>query len=190
MGDGTTNLVGIVIPSTNAVFLTVVGVHILAGTRLHGHRRRCDAKSETYRSPSPGRDHLFLVPGRRLSDRDQLGGGTLGGKLPSVYSWGIVVCGRLFRPSSPTATLALLGQAAHQRNGRILRFAPDRVLRGQRQKPAALERASSDCILAIACGRWNSTHCPRLVMASAGPSAGPALIKTGRPYFHYSRNTI
>jgi hypothetical protein len=31
MGDGTTNLIGIVIPSTNAVFLTVVGVHILLG---------------------------------------------------------------------------------------------------------------------------------------------------------------
>jgi hypothetical protein len=31
MGDGTTNLVGIVIPSTNPVFLTVVAVHILLG---------------------------------------------------------------------------------------------------------------------------------------------------------------
>ena len=31
MGDGTTNLVGIAIPSTNPVFLAVVGVHILLG---------------------------------------------------------------------------------------------------------------------------------------------------------------
>jgi len=31
MGDGSTNLFGIVIPSTNPVFLTVVGVHILLG---------------------------------------------------------------------------------------------------------------------------------------------------------------
>jgi hypothetical protein len=31
MGDGTTNLIGIVIPSTNAAFLTVVGIHILLG---------------------------------------------------------------------------------------------------------------------------------------------------------------
>jgi hypothetical protein len=31
MGDGTTDLVGIVIPSTNPVFLTVVGIHILLG---------------------------------------------------------------------------------------------------------------------------------------------------------------
>jgi hypothetical protein len=31
MGDGTTNLAGIVIPSTNPVFLTVVAVHILLG---------------------------------------------------------------------------------------------------------------------------------------------------------------
>jgi hypothetical protein len=31
MGDGITNLAGIVIPSSNPVFLTVVGVHILLG---------------------------------------------------------------------------------------------------------------------------------------------------------------
>lgn len=31
MGDGTTNLAGIEIPSTNPMFLTVVGVHILLG---------------------------------------------------------------------------------------------------------------------------------------------------------------
>ena len=31
MGDGTTNLAGIAIPSTDPVFLTVVGVHILLG---------------------------------------------------------------------------------------------------------------------------------------------------------------
>jgi hypothetical protein len=31
MGDGSTNLFGIVIPSANPVFLTVVGVHILLG---------------------------------------------------------------------------------------------------------------------------------------------------------------
>src|SRR3979490_974301 len=31
MDDGSTNLFGIVIPSTNPVFLTVVGVHILLG---------------------------------------------------------------------------------------------------------------------------------------------------------------
>src|ERR1700704_4077283 len=31
MGDGTTNLAGIDIPSTNPVFLTVVGLHILLG---------------------------------------------------------------------------------------------------------------------------------------------------------------
>jgi hypothetical protein len=31
MGDGTTNIAGIVIPSTNPVFLSVVGVHVLLG---------------------------------------------------------------------------------------------------------------------------------------------------------------
>jgi len=31
MSDGSTNLFGIVVPSTNPVFLTVVGVHILLG---------------------------------------------------------------------------------------------------------------------------------------------------------------
>jgi hypothetical protein len=31
MGDGTSNLVGIVIPSTHPAFLTVVGIHILLG---------------------------------------------------------------------------------------------------------------------------------------------------------------
>lgn len=31
MGDGTTNLAGIVIPSTQPLFLTVVGIHILLG---------------------------------------------------------------------------------------------------------------------------------------------------------------
>ena len=67
-----------------------------AGTRLHGHRRHCNAKSETCRPPSPARDDLFLVPGRGLSDCDRPGCGAWGGGLLSVYSRSIVACGGLF----------------------------------------------------------------------------------------------
>ena len=47
MGDGTTDIAGIGIPSTNPVFLTVVGIHVLLGPRLRDRRRHCDAEPET-----------------------------------------------------------------------------------------------------------------------------------------------
>ena len=100
--------------------------------------------------------------------------------LPSpdeAPSGSIVVYGGLFGPPSQAGPLALLGQAAHHWNGGILRFAPNRFLRGQRKKPASLERPSFDCVLAVACSRWDPRYCPRLVVASAGTSAGHALIK-------------
>src|ERR1019366_2551063 len=148
-----------------------------AGARLYGYRRYRDAKSETCRSPSPQRDDLFLVSGWSLPDRGQPGCRALGGGLPLVCPGSVVVCGGLFGPPDQTAALAPLGQASHHRHGSILRFASDRFLRGQRQEPAALERASSRRILAIARSHRNSPDRPRSVVASAGASTGPALIK-------------
>lgn len=44
----------------------------------------------------------------------------------------------------------------------------NRLLRGQREKPAALERVSSDCLLAVArCGR-HTAHCSYCVAAPVG----------------------
>ena len=117
--------------------------------------------------------------------------------LPSpdeAPSGSIVVYGGLFGPPSQAGPLALLGQAAHHWNGGILRFAPNRFLRGQRKKPASLERPSFDCVLAVACSRWDPPYCPRLVVASAGTSTERPLIKRAHyarhPYFHYTRNTV
>jgi len=80
MGDGTTNLVGIAIPSTNPVFLTVVGVHILLGLACTvtgaiamlsacGDKRRRAADpaafaggiSDPVAAPEPSRDAFFHV---------------------------------------------------------------------------------------------------------------------------------
>jgi hypothetical protein len=147
-----------------------------AGTRLHGHWRYCDAESETERSPSPLRDDLFLVFGRGLPDCIQPGCGALGSGLPLVYPGSLVPRRGLSGPSGPAAALAVLGQTAHHGNGIVLRFAVDRFLRGQRQEPAALERAASHCVLATAGSYRDSPYPPRFVVASAGASAGHSLV--------------
>jgi hypothetical protein len=61
-----------------------------------------------------------------------------------------------------------LGSAAHHWHGNILHFAPDRLLRGQRKELAALEGAFPNCLLAVACGRWDATHCLGFAAASPG----------------------
>lgn len=68
----------------------------------------------------------------------------VGGGLSSIYSWDAVVCISLLGSNGSPAAAT---QVARDRNESILHFASDWVLRRQRQKPAALETASTNCLL-------------------------------------------
>ena len=138
-------------------------------------QQSCSKNSRSISSSE--RDNLFLVFGWGLLDCGQLGCGALDRGLPPLYPRSIVVCGGLFRQASQTPPLAALGQATHRWNGVVLRLAACRVLRGQWEELTALERPSSRCQLAVACSGRDSPYRPRAVVASAGTSAGPALIK-------------
>ena len=87
MGDGITDIAGIEIPSTNPVFLTVVGIHVLLGLACVITGAIAMLSRETCGPPSPQRDDLFLVPGRRVPDRGRSGRGALGSRLPFIYPW-------------------------------------------------------------------------------------------------------
>src|SRR6185437_88411 len=63
----------------------------------------------------------------------------------------------------------------HQRHGDILRFASDRLLRGQRKAVARLERPSPLHLLAVASGCRDSAYRSRSVVASAGLTSEFAL---------------
>jgi hypothetical protein len=178
MGDGTTDIAGIDIPSTNPVFLTVVGVHVLLGLActVTGAIAMLSQK-RAGRHPRNGTIYFWCLAGVFLT-----AAGLAAVRWAEDYHLFVLgalsfAAAYLGRPGQ-TAALAPLGQASHHRHGSILRFASDRVLRGQRQEPAALERASSHCILAIARGHRDSPDRPCPAVASAGGSAGPALIKT------------
>ena len=78
MDDGTTSLAGIDIPSTNPVFLTVVGIHILLGLACVVTGAIAMLSQKRAGRASPLRHHLFLVPGRRVPDGQRSRGGALG----------------------------------------------------------------------------------------------------------------
>jgi hypothetical protein len=63
MTNGSTTLAGIVIPSTDPIFLTVVaGIHIPLGPCLRRRRRARHVKQEAEGSPFDSRQGLLLVP--------------------------------------------------------------------------------------------------------------------------------
>ena len=61
MPTDTTILAGIEVPSTSPVFLTVVGFHVVVGTRLRRHWRHCYVESKTPLPSSEVPDGLLLV---------------------------------------------------------------------------------------------------------------------------------
>jgi hypothetical protein len=178
-GGDTTVVAGIDIPSTDPVFLTVVGGHVLLGLActVTGAVAMLSQK-RAGRHPRYGTIYFWCLAGAFLA-ASGLAAVRWAPRLPLVYPWSIVVCGGLSGPPSQTAPLALLGQAAHHRDGSILRLAPDCLLRRQRSESSVLERPSCHGILAGAGGYRNSPYRSCSVVASAGTSVGPALIKGG-----------
>ena len=186
MGDGTTDIAGIEIPSANPVFLTVVGIHVLLGLAcvVAGAIAMLSPKRRG-RHPGYGTIYFWCLAGVFLT----------AAALAAVrwaQDYHLFVLGALsfaaayFGRRARQATLAPLGQAAHRRHGIVLCVAADRVLCGQRQEPAALERPPCPCILAGAGSDRRSPHCPRAAVASADTSAVSALDQqptAGRPLF-------
>ena len=109
MGDGTTDIAGIEIPSANPVFLTMVGLHVLLGLACVVTGAIAMLSPKRSRPPSPQRDDLFLVPGRCVPDGGRFGGGALGSGLSLVCPGRIVVCGGLFRAARPGGTAGAIG---------------------------------------------------------------------------------
>jgi hypothetical protein len=85
------------------------------------------------------------------------------------------------RADSVTSALAQLDQAAHHRYGFVFHSNADGILRRQWQAPATLERASSDCVLVVACWARNTAHCACFVEASAGTARKAHGLRSGFP---------
>ena len=109
MTEGITNVAGIEIPSTDPIFLAVVGVHVLLGLActITGAIAMLSQKGAG-RHPRYGTIYFWCLVGVFLTATG-LAAARLGRGLSPVYPWCAVVCGGVFRPPSQTATLAQLG---------------------------------------------------------------------------------
>jgi hypothetical protein len=168
MPSDTTIVFGIPVPSADPVFLAVVRFHILVGIV-------CVVAGVVAMLSSKGRgpafdvwNALLLVLSNRCRFSDRPVRGALGGELSPVLSWGVFLDSSDRRAHGSSAALAQLRKAPHHRRGFVLHSDADRVLRGQRQEPAALERASSNCLLVVACWAGHTAHCAYFAEASAG----------------------
>ena len=109
MGDGTTNLAGIDIPSTNPVFLTVVGVHILLGLActVTGAIAMLSQK-RAGRHPRYGTIYFWCLAGVFLT-----AAGLAAVRWAEDYHLfilgSIVVCGGLFWAVKPDGTAGAIG---------------------------------------------------------------------------------
>src|SRR5262249_52939254 len=111
---------------------------------------------------------LLLVLGGSCCYRYRALRGALARKLSSVHSRCTFLDIRDRCADRTTSTLAQLGQAAHHRHGLLLHSDADRILCGQWQEPTALERASPNCVLVVACCAGNTAPVAHLVEASSG----------------------
>src|SRR6476646_9701667 len=130
--ESTTVVLGIPIPSTDPLFLAIVGVHV---PRSRDRWCHCDAEQQRTWSALELGDDLFLVPIRRIRHYERLVLHALGRELSLVHSGGAVIRVCAFRTHCCSAALAPMAQAASHWHGRVLYFAANRVLRGQRQEP-------------------------------------------------------
>ena len=161
MSDGITNLAGIAIPSTNPVFLTVAGVHIALGLvctvtgAIAMLSRKCAG-----RHPRNGTIYFWCLAGVFL---------TMAGL--AVVRWAEDY--HLFFLGALSFAAAYLGRLARQHRWRYwvrlhITAMGASYIRGQRQKPAVLEGASSRCLLAVACRHRDSLICRALLWHPLG----------------------
>jgi hypothetical protein len=178
MTDGITNLAGIEVPSTDPTFLAVVGIHILLGLActVTGAIAMLSQK-RAGRHPRYGTIYFWCLTGLFLTATGL-----------AVVRWAEDY--HLFILGALLFAAACMGRQARRRRWRnwarlhitgmglsyVLTNA-DRLLCRQWKAAAALERASSDCVLAIARVRRDTAHRPRSVVASAGATTKRALIK-------------
>jgi len=168
---------GIEIPSSDPVFLAVVGVHVLLGLActITGIIAMLSPK-RIGRHPLI-RYELLLVSDRSIRDCERSDSSPMGRRLSPVYSRSACFCVCISGAQGAAQALEQLGQAAYHRHGDVIYSAADGFLCGQWKELAALERTSSACILAgPRCG-WNIARAPSAVgarMAGACPdgSAG------------------
>ena len=158
MPDDVTIVFGVPVPSADPVFLAVVRFHILVGiTSSWPAWLPCSATSAG--AVIRRWNALLLVPGGGCRFSDRLVYGALGRELSPVHSRHSVLDCSDCRSVSYAAALAQLGQTAYCRHGPVIHCDADRILCGQRQEPATLERASSNCVLVVACCDRDTDSC-------------------------------
>jgi len=160
MESGSTEIGGIVIPSTDPAFLAVViGAHIPLGMA-------CVIAGAAFKV----RHDLLLVPVGPFCDGNLSLGRALVGKLSPVSFGCRRVRLRVVRSVSAPLSRAELDQASHSGDGPFLCRHVDRVLRGQREAVADLEGPPSLHLLAGAAGSCDATSHLGAAAAPAGSS--------------------
>src|SRR6266849_4177445 len=141
------------------------------GAGLYDHGHHCDAELETNRSSSLVRYDLLLVSDGSVRDCERSGSSPMGRRLPSVHSRSACFCVRIPGAQGAAQAPEQLGQAAYHRHGDVIYSAADRFLCGQRKELAALERASSERVLADTRCDWDTARGSRAVVAPGGADA-------------------
>lgn len=168
---GTATIVaGFEIPTSDPVFLAVVGVHVLLGLActITGAIAMLSTK-RIGRHPLFGSIYYWCISGVFVT----------ASALATVrwaedYHRNARLCGRIPGAHGASQALEQLGEAAHHRDGVVIRAAVDRLLCRQREELAPLERTSSDRLVADPGCCWVTTDCSCAVAASLGQDAAPA----------------
>ena len=171
MADHTTIFAGIPIPSNPPIFLSAVGFHVAAGiaSTITGAVAMLSTKGRGQHSTS-GTVYYWCLSAvfasasalsilvRRADDYHLF--------ILGALSFAVASCGRTaFRQHwRGSIRLHVMGMGAS------LSPSSDCVLRGQRKEPAALEGASSDCILVAAERRRYPADRLRVAATSGGPA--------------------
>ena len=166
--ENTTVVLSIPIPSTDPVFLAIVGVHIVFGLAsvIAGAAAMLSNKGRGRHSNFGTIYFWCLFRGVHHHECSVIH--ALGGKLPLVYSGSAFFRLCIFRTHRCPAALAPMAQAAPHRHGRVLHRDAHGVLRGQRQELAALERAAANCVLVLTRGDRNTANPSGSFLAPAG----------------------
>jgi uncharacterized membrane protein len=148
--ESTTVVLGIPIPSTDPLFLPIVGVHVMfgLGAVTAGAIAMLSNKGRG-RHSNWGTTYFWFLLGVFVT-MSVLSFMRLGGELSLVHFGRAVIRVCAFRTYCRSAALAAMAQAASHWHGRVVYFAADCVLRGQRQEPTAMERTSSNRVLVLA----------------------------------------
>lgn len=168
MAEDTIIVFGVPVPSIDPGFLAVVRFHIVVGVAcvIAGLVAMFSRKRRGRHSASGTLYYWCLAV--------LVASATGLSVVRWVENYHLFILGSLFpdrgdgRADSAAAALSPLGQGAYHRHGAVLHSDADRVLRGQRQDPAALERASSNRVLAVARCNRHTAHCARPGETSAG----------------------